>query len=145
MIFISFDFYFFLRKFDSRFPENDFNYSPRFEDINGEYVSEDLKDFLTLIPFLELDADWNNLFDVLSAYKGAEVLNRSEWTKQLRKLRDVRTSKVLELIIKSIDKNPSYSYQVARPANRIVEDYLTKLKSQAELSNSENNERAAEK
>ncbi len=131
--FISFDFYFFLRKFDSRFPENDFNYSPRFEDINGEYVSEDLKDFLTLIPFLELDADWNNLFDVLSAYKGAEVLNRSEWTKQLRKLRDIRTSKVFELIIKSIDRNPSYSYQVSRPANRIVEDYLTKLKSQAEL------------
>ena len=44
--FISFDFYFFLRKFDSRFPENDFLYNPRFEDINGEYIAEDLKDFL---------------------------------------------------------------------------------------------------
>ena len=44
--FINFDFYFLLRKFDSRFPENDFVYNPNFESINGEYVSDDLKDFL---------------------------------------------------------------------------------------------------
>jgi len=132
--FISFDFYFFLRKFDSRFPENDFTYNPRFEDINGEYISDDLKDFLVLIPFLDLDAAWEDLFDVLSSYKGTEILNRKEWMKMLRKIRDVRTSKILELVVKSIDKDPSFSYKVQRPSNRIVEDYLMKLKNQVELT-----------
>ena len=132
--FISFDFYFFLRKFDSRFPENDFVYNPRFEDINGEYVSDDLKDFLVLIPFLELDAAWDNLFDVLSAYKGTEIINRKDWQKGLRKIRDVRTSRILELIIKAIEKDPDFTYKVQRPSSRIVEDYLTKIKNQVELT-----------
>ena len=132
--FISFDFYFFLRKFDSRFPENDFMYNPRFEDINGEYIVEDLKDFLVLIPFLELDSSWDSLLNVLSAYKGAEILNRKDWQKLLRKIRDVKQSKVLELMVKSLEKDPSFTYKVQRPSKRIVEDYLNKLKSQVELS-----------
>ena len=132
--FISFDFYFFLRKFDSRFPENDFVYNPCFEDINGEYIADDLKDFLVLIPFLELDAGWDELFDVLSAYKGTEILNRKDWVKTIRRIRDVRTSKVLDLMVKAIDKDPAFSYKIQRPANRIVEDYLSKLKNQVELT-----------
>ena len=132
--FISFDYYFFLRKFDSRFPENDFTYNPRFEDINGEYVVEDLKDFLILIPFLDLDAAWEDLFDVLSSYKGTEILSRSDWHKSLRKIRDVRQSRILELIIKAVEKDPRFTYKVQKPNQRIVEDYLAKLKSQVELS-----------
>ena len=132
--FISFDFYFFLRKFDSRFPENDFTYNPRFEDINGEYISDDLKDFLVLVPFLELDADWTGLMEVLSSYKGTDILNLNDWMKVLRKIRDVRTSKILELMIKAIDKNPGFTYKVQKPSQRIVEDYLTKLKSQVEMT-----------
>ncbi len=132
--FISFDYYFFLRKFDSRFPENDFTYNSKFEDINGEYIVEDLKDFLVLIPFLELDASWDSLFDVLSSYKGAELMNRKDWQKILRRIRDVRQSKILELMIKAIDQDPAYAYRVQRPNKHIVEDYLNKLKSQVELS-----------
>ena len=132
--FISFDFYFFLRKFDSRFPENDFSYNPHFDDINGEYIVEDLKDFLVLLPYLELDAVWDDLFDVLSEYKGTEILNRKEWQKMMRRIRDVRQSRILELMVMAIDKDPDYTYKVARPSKRIVDDYLNKLKSQVELS-----------
>lgn len=132
--FITFDFYFFLRKFDSRFPENDFTYNPRFEDINGEYIAEDLKDFMVLIPFLELDAVWDDLFNVLSSYKGTEILNRKDWLKLIRKIRDVRTSKILELTVKAIEKDPSFTFKVQKPSNRIVEDYLTKMKNQVELT-----------
>ncbi|MDC7126175.1 MAG: DUF5312 family protein [Spirochaetales bacterium] len=132
--FVTFDFYFFLRKFDSRFPENDFVYSPRFEDINGEYVSEDLKDFLVLLPALELDADWNSLFNVLTEYKGAEIINRNDWQKALRKIRDVRQSKIFELMVRAIDKDPDFAYKVQNPSKKIVEDYLDKLKGQVELA-----------
>ncbi len=132
--FISFDYYFLLRKFDSRFPENDFTYSPRFEDINGEYIVEDLKDFIILIPFLGLDEEWDSLFDVLSEYKGTEIINRKNWQKVLRKNRDVRVSKIMELIIRAVDKDPSYTFTAQKPNKRIVEDYLNKLKSQVELS-----------
>ena len=44
--FLNYDYYFLLKKFDSGLPENDFVYNPRFEQINGEYISDDLKDFL---------------------------------------------------------------------------------------------------
>ena len=72
--------------------------------------------------------------DVLSAYKGTEIMNRKDWQKILRKIRDVRQSKILELMVKSLDQNPGFTYKVQRPSKRIVEDYLNKLKSQVELS-----------
>jgi hypothetical protein len=132
--FITFDYYFFLRKFDSRFPENDFAYIPKFEDINGEYIVDDLKDFLILIPFVDHNVEWDKLFDVLSSYKGAEIINRKEWIKIVKKIKEVRASKIFELMIKAIEQDPGFSYKITRPSNRIVEDYLTKVKNQVELT-----------
>jgi len=46
--FCTFDYYFLLKKFDSNLHERDFNYIPRFEAIRGEYIADDLKDFIQL-------------------------------------------------------------------------------------------------
>ena len=46
--FCSFDYYFMLRKFSSTMRELDFMTQPQFEAINGKYILDDLKDFISI-------------------------------------------------------------------------------------------------
>lgn len=132
--FINFDYYFLLRKFDSRFPEHDFGYNPNFDTINGDYVSEDLKDFLDILPLISAESNWDGLFDALREYKGNDVVSRSAWKKLLRNIIDVKQSRVLEHIVQYSDKEPKYRAKATMNQEHIVEGYLTKLKSQTEMT-----------
>jgi hypothetical protein len=109
---INYDYYFFLKKFDSSLPERDFNYHPKFETINGNYVSEDLKDFLEILPLLKKDQDWNALFDVLSFYKQSDVVNRDAFRKTVKTLVEVGQSSALTMIVQLLDENPYYQPKV---------------------------------
>lgn len=132
--FINFDYYFLLKKFDSNLPERDFAYNPKFESINAEYISDDLKDFLEVLPLVRKDADWDVLFDVLQNYKETEVINRSAWKKMLRTLDNVRKEGIFEQIVRHIDKDPYFKPQFYPPNERIVEEYLNKVKTQSEMT-----------
>jgi len=132
--FINLDYYFFLRKFDSRFPENDFNYNPNFETINGDYISEDLKDFLEYFPLINADSDWDALFDALTVYKGTDVISRGSWKKMVKNISEINRSHVLEQIVKHIDQNPAYKPITQFSTENVVESYLNKLKTQTEMT-----------
>ena len=132
--FIHYDYYFVLRKFDSSLPEGDFFHNPKFEAIHGNYVSDDLKDFLEIIAPLNAGSGWDVLFDVLCVYKNQEVINRQDWSKQLKVMTGIKKSNVLILIIRHVDKDPYFQMKVRRPNEKIVESYLSKVKTQAELT-----------
>lgn len=132
--FIHFDYYFLLKKFDSNLPERDFAYNPKFESINAEYISDDLKDFLEVMPLIRKDADWERLFDILQNYKETEVINRSAWKKLVRNLDTVKKEGVFEQMVRHIDKDPYFKPQFYPPNERIVEEYLNKIKTQSEMT-----------
>ncbi len=131
--FILFDYYFLLKKFDPNLPDKDYTYVPKFESIHGDYVSDDLKDFLEVLLPLDPSYAWDELFDVLQAYRNVEVVSRPGWKKLLSSLEDVRKSGVLELIIRHLDGNPFYKPTLDVSSERIVEPYLNKIKTQTEL------------
>jgi hypothetical protein len=131
----NFDFFFLLKKFDSNLPERDFFYNPRFEAINGEYVSDDLKDFLELLPFIDKDAPWDQLLTVLKEFRGgSEIVGQAGWKKVLKLLVEAQKSQVFELMVRHIDKDPYYKPTRVRAKGKIVEEYLTKIKTQTELT-----------
>ncbi len=132
--FTGFDYYFLLKKFDSGLPERDFVYTPRFESINGEYIVDDLKDFLDIVPSIVEDSPWDKLFDILRSYKNTEIIDRAAWKKIQKNIAAVIKAKTLLLMIRHIDKDPKYIPKQYLPSERIVEDHLTKIKSQAELT-----------
>lgn len=134
MDFVEFNFYFMLKKFDSMLPEADFTYLPRWEAINGEYVVDDLKDFLTASGAVSIDADWDSLFDVLQSYKGIDVLSRTNWKKMLTSLTALRKSGVLLQLVQYLSKDPGYQPKIYQPNERIVDPYLTNLRNTVETT-----------
>jgi len=130
--FVSFDYYFLLRKFDSSLPEAKYNVQPRFEAIQAKYVTDDLKDFIELLPVMKRSADWSRVFDALQEYRGIEIVNRNAWQKVVGRLEDVYRSGVLTLMIRHAEQNPDYMPEAKIPSEKIVEPYLNTLKAQTE-------------
>ncbi len=131
--FVSFDYFFLLKKFDSSLPERTFTYTPKFETIRGEYVIEDLKDFAAVAYALPPDADWPKIFSVVKAYRDVEPVAAGSWNKLLNLLADVRKVGVIDQIIRHLEKNPAYEAVPTLVSDRIVDNYILKMKTQTEM------------
>lgn len=134
LTFVKFDYYFALRKFDSRVQEGNFTTTPRFDAINAEYITDDLKDFLEVAIPLPKDANWEPVFDVLVEYKGVEVIDRAAWKKALTGVHNVVRSGILPKIIQHVEKDPQYAAEVQVKNEHIVENYLNLMKTKVEAS-----------
>lgn len=130
--FCTYDFFFFLKKFDSTLREGEFNAIPKFEKIRAEYVGEDLKDFMTIVkPVIEV-TDWSEVMKVFKATKGSEPLNSSVWNKITVKLRSIVSSQTFDMMLKLITKDPEYYTDYTVTEEPIVDAYLDKIRQEAE-------------
>jgi hypothetical protein len=131
--FVSFDYFFMLKKFDSSLPERTFSYSPKFDVIRAEYVLEDLKDFGTVLYTLPLDADWPKIFAVVKTYREVEPVAIAQWNKLMNALSELRKSGYVEQVIQHIGKDPSYVVRAEPVNSKIVDNYLIKMRTQTEM------------
>jgi hypothetical protein len=130
--FVNFDYYFLLKKFDSGLPERSFSYKPKFEAINGEYVVDDLQDFHEVFAALDFDTDWPRIFGALKDYKKTDVVSGDAWGKFVSAAAELRTSGVLDQIVRHLKEDPYWLGKPRFPNERIVEPFLQKLKTQIE-------------
>lgn len=131
--FVTFDYFFLVKKFDANISERNFSYHPKFAPIRAEYIGDDIKDFLEIAYAVDPDQDWKTALRVLKAYKGdVDVVSPEQWNKLLLHLRDIRKSAVLELMIRHIDKNPIWQPMPKIPGERIVDPWLSAKKEEIE-------------
>lgn len=130
--FINYDYYFLLKKFDSMMPEREFQYIPKFDEISGEYILEDLKDFNVLLPVLDETADWENIFKILKTYRNIDVISLAGWKKVIQKKKDFMKSGLIDLLVKHLDEDPYYSVKVSHISEEIVEPFLNDVRVKAE-------------
>ncbi len=130
---IHFDYYFLLKKFDSGLKEGMFNYNPRFEAINAQYIVDELKDFLEILPAFDPDADSKTIIDVFQMYRGVEVISKDSWKKILQTIRQLKRTNELQMIVQLIDNNPFYKPEARVSRENIVEAYLSRLKMNTEM------------
>ncbi|HAE21662.1 MAG TPA: hypothetical protein DCG47_04970 [Spirochaetaceae bacterium] len=131
--FMNFDFFFLLKKFDSNVAERNFSYTPKFDAISGDYVADDLHDFLEVFLPLNLDADWKRIFTALKEYRNMDVIQVDAWVKLIPALNDLRSSAVLEQIVRHVKKDPYISASPRLTGERIVEPFIDKLKNQTSM------------
>ncbi|MDR1950429.1 MAG: DUF5312 family protein [Spirochaetaceae bacterium] len=131
--FVTFDFYFLLKKFDSALPERSFSRTPAFVPVRGHTITEAIKDFTEAAWVLDPDQDWRTALKVLKAYKGdMEVVVYDQWNRLLLQLRDVKRSGILELMIRHIDNNPFWQPNPKISAERITDAYLEAKRTEIE-------------
>lgn len=126
-----FDFYFIIKKFDSSIKEGDFSRTPDFKPIDASYVSDDLKDFLTILLSINFAQDWSDLMNMFRAARGTEPVNPSTWGKITSKLNQIKMSKILDMIIQLTTKDPFYIPTIDEKKEPVVEPYIEKIKNDA--------------
>jgi hypothetical protein len=130
--FVSFDFFFLLKKFDPNITERNFSYQPKFAPVRGEYLTDEIKDFLDLSFAVDPDQDWKNALRVLKIYKnGVDVAAPDQWIRLLNNLREIRKSGILELMIRHIDKNPLWQSKPSLPDEHIAGAYVEEKQAEA--------------
>lgn len=132
--FVSFDYLFLLKKFDSGIPERTFTYNPKYEAIRGEYVIEDLKDFAAVAYSLPLEADWARIFAFVKEFREVEPVAIGSWNKLVNALTELRRSGYIEQVIRHLGKDPSYAVKPVSVSERIVDVYIQKMKTQTEMT-----------
>ncbi|HRS03583.1 MAG TPA: DUF5312 family protein [Treponema sp.] len=130
---VNFDYFFLLKKFDANISERNFTYKPQFEPIRGEYISDDIKDFLEILYAIDFDQDWKQAFTALKNYKGVEVVAVDQWNKLVNVFRDLKRSGIFELMVRHIDKNPAWLPKPNIPNEYILDAYLQKIRTQVEV------------
>ena len=131
---IGYDIYYLLRKFDSKYPEGDFLYTPHFSSLEAGYIAEELKHFCELICGIDPKASWERVLDILQEYRQREVLSRSGWEKLLKSIDTLQRTGVLSLMVQLLEEDPFYRPQVRGHEERIVDEYLSKLKVRIDLA-----------
>ena len=126
--FCTFDYYFFLKKFDKTLKENSFNTVPHFEKINAEYIADDLKDFVSIAWAIPFESDWSELFKVFKAYKGVEPIPLALWKKIMLRLQTIQHSHCFEMMIKLITANPAENVEIQMPSKNIVEPHIDQIR-----------------
>jgi hypothetical protein len=130
--FVTFDFFFLLKKFDPNITERNFTYQPKFAPVRGEYLSDELKDFLEASSAIDPDKDWKNALRILKIYKnGVDVVAPNQWSRLLNQLREIRKSNILELMIRHIDKDPLWISAPKLRDEHIAEAYLEEKRTEA--------------
>ena len=130
--FVTFDYYFLLKKFDSSFHERDFSSTPVFQPIKGDYIVDDLKDFMAVAWSLRSKANWPAMFKFIKEYKSNEVFSSTLWNKVLSRVSDVRSSEIFEQMVAYISDNPNYSFQLKEKNERIVDTYIEQTRNRVE-------------
>lgn len=126
-----FDFYFILKKFDSSLKEGEFNRVPDFKPIDASYVSDDLKDFLTILWSVNFAQDWSDVMQLFKAARGVEPVKPATWAKIATKLNQIKSSRIIDMMIQLTIQNPDYIPVVDEKKEQIVESYIEKIRKEA--------------
>ncbi|MCD6342357.1 MAG: hypothetical protein J7L76_01070, partial [Spirochaetaceae bacterium] len=102
--------------------------------INGQYIKDDLMDFLDVYYALDGNAEWDVLFDVLKNYRDLDVVSKASWKKILQGRKEMLKSRTIDLIIRYLEKDPSWSAVSENTNYEIVEDYFNRIKTGADLT-----------
>ena len=130
--FCNFDYFFLLKKFDSRLHERDFAYIPHFDAIRAEYILDDLKDFISMVRSIPIDSSWKDVMAMLKQMRGIEPIAIGNWTKIIARLRDLISTNAVEMMIQLISKDPKYVTTYSDSTEHIAESYLDKIRNQSE-------------
>lgn len=133
--FCTYDYFFLLKKFNSAIKERDFGTTPKFENINAEYITDDLKDFVSNAWALQYEpAIWSELFALLKQAKGAAPIPANVWSKILSRMKEIRIIGTLEMLLQLCSNNPTYKISESIKGSRVAEPYLDKIRQEAEIT-----------
>jgi hypothetical protein len=114
--FVSFDFYEVLKKFDPDISETDFSEAPKFLPLRADTIMADIAAFLSILPPFDAQDDWKTVFEIFKYCNGGvDVIPLEIWNGLSLNLKNLKQSKMLELMVRLASGNPIWEVKPAPP------------------------------
>jgi hypothetical protein len=127
--FVKFDFTGLLRKFDSAVLEGIFTTPLKFAPVGGDLLAGDLGAFYTAVSALKVQDDWKTVFSVLRTVKGGtDSIPLEQWLTLLANLNDLRSSKIIELMVRHAVKNPIWDGKIKIPDEHLSAAWFEEMR-----------------
>jgi len=101
----------FFKKFDNHFIDGSFIVEPKFPAVKTILIIDQVGDFMTATHTLKPEDDWNGLLGILKKCEGRDLVIPEQFNSMLKTLREIHTSKILELMIQYTLRNPVWQFR----------------------------------
>jgi len=108
---VNYNFPGFFKKFDPHFVDGSFLVEPKFPAIKTILIIDQVADFLTATHALNPDEDWVGLLAILKKCEGHDLVIPDHFNSMLKTLREIHTTKILELMIQYTLRNPVWQFK----------------------------------
>lgn len=133
--FCCFDYYVLLKKFYSALQEFNFNSQPNFDKINGEYITDELKDFCaSAYAVADDNINWSELFNFFKATQSSETVSLGNWKKIIARAKNIQQSGAFEMIIRHISGNTDYVTEIPSHYTSLIEPYVDKIREEMQTT-----------
>ncbi|GMO48252.1 MAG: hypothetical protein Ta2G_03790 [Termitinemataceae bacterium] len=123
---VQYDYFSLLQKLDMHF-SYDMNYKVNFLRTHIKFVSNDIKDFLSVAEGFDHHKDWNEVFEILRKYNVQNLMSVDHWQDFLKRLNNIFVSKILTLIICHGEDSPHWENMIISPKMSIANQYIVDL------------------
>jgi len=109
---VNYNFSGFFKKFDPHFVDGSFLVEPKFPAVKTILIIDQMADFLTATQALRPEEDWAGLLGILKKCDGGhDLVDPVQFNNMLKTLREIHTSKVIELMIQYTLRNPVWQFK----------------------------------
>jgi hypothetical protein len=113
--FVSYDYYGMLKKFDADLSDIDFTEPPKFSPLRADTIMADLAMFISILPPFDGQDDWKTVFEIFKYCNGGtDVIPLEVWNSLFLNLKNLKQSKMLELIVRLASGNPVWEVKPAQ-------------------------------
>jgi len=128
---IRYNFLGFFKKFDPHFVDGSFIIEPKFPAIKTILIIDQIGEFLSVTQPLMPEDDWISLINLLKTIEGREVVNPEQFITMIKMLREVHTSRIMELMVQYTLRNPVWQWKHTTYHETIGEAWLDSKKAEA--------------
>lgn len=129
--FCSYDYYVLLRKFNGALKEFSFEGSPNFDKITGDYIVDNIKDFIDVaFPITDETIVWTDLFEFFQQTTGKELVSQGNWKKIIARVRSIQATRTFDMMIQMISQDPSYVSDYQTNIESLLDPYVDSLTSE---------------
>ena len=129
--FVMYNFAGFFKKFDPHFVDGSFTIEPKFPAIKTILIIDQIGDFLTVSQPLKPEDDWQGLLELIKKCEGRDLVNIEQFCTMIKTLREVHTSKILELMVQFSVRNPVWQFKHSVFRETIGEAWLESKQAEA--------------
>jgi hypothetical protein len=129
---VSYNYPAFFKKFDTHFADGSFLIEPKFPPLKTILIVDEIGELLSVSESFKPEDNWAGFLNLIKACAGQELVVPGQFIATVKALRELHTSRILELMVQYTLRNPIWRWKQKVSRETVGEDWLEEKKAQSQ-------------